>query len=180
MEEVWVAIKGFDFYEVSNFGRVRNLIYRGSSVKKNVQVLKPYVTKAGYLRVSLSKDKKCYYKLVHRLVALAFLDNSENKPFVDHKDNNTVNAHVNNLQWATPKENNQMAFDRGRNPVKSWLGKSGAEHNKSKKVRCDTLAIIFGSASEAARELGMQQSSISKVCRGELLHKNGLVFNYIQ
>lgn len=178
--EVWEAVIGWEgYYEVSDMGRVRSLLHKSNNKTGQIHVFKPYITKYGYLRVSLSKDNKKVYRLVHRLVAEAFLPNPTNLPFVDHKDNNKANPVSSNLQWCTTAENNQFAFDRGRAPVKSWLGKNGANHNKSKKVKCLTLDIVFGSAHEAARELGLGQGNISAVCRGEITHTLGFNFMYL-
>lgn len=175
MNEIWRKIDWFcDDYKVSNLGRIK-------SFKKNKidgELLRPCV-RYGYWRVSLSINNRKKYFLVHRLVATAFIDNPDNYPFVDHIDKNTLNSNVSNLQWVTAAQNNKLAFDRGRPPVKSWLGKSGSEHNKSKKVKCLTLDISFGSTHEAARVLGVQQSNVSQVCRGNKLHIHGLHFKYI-
>ena len=92
MEE-YKLIKDYPNYEVSNFGNVRNI--------KTGQVLKKCVNKCGYHIVCL----KCRSRVVHRLVALTFLDNPDNKLQVDHIDNNKQNNHVQNLRWCTNAEN---------------------------------------------------------------------------
>lgn len=177
MEEIWKPIPGWEgLYEVSNLGKIKSLD-RAKKGHKG-RILTPKITRYGYLSVALSRDNKKKYNFVHRLVAISFIPNPDNKPYVDHKDNNKLNAKLENLQWVTESENNKFAFDRGRPPVKSWLGKSGSKHNKSKKVICHTLGISFGSAHEAARELGLHQGSISMVCRGESIHTNGFYFKY--
>ena len=61
----------------------------------------------GYKRLSIEVNKKRYKKLLHVLVAGAFIPNPENKPFVDHIDNCKTNNNIQNLRWATSKENNQ-------------------------------------------------------------------------
>jgi hypothetical protein len=94
--EVWKEINNFDNYEVSTFGKVRN--------KKTGRILKA-ANNGGYYSVNLSKIKS-NYKQVHRLVALAFIENPENKSDVNHKDKNKLNNHLSNLEWNTSKENN--------------------------------------------------------------------------
>lgn len=63
------------------------------------------MTKNGYEEVSVSIDGKPYTKSVHRLVAITFLENPENKPEVDHIDSNKLNNRADNLRWATREEN---------------------------------------------------------------------------
>jgi hypothetical protein len=96
MEEVWKKIENFDNYSVSTFGQIRN-DQSGKIMKLN--------NKGGYLNASLTnlKNKKCFK--VHRLVALAFIDNLENKAEVNHKDKNKHNNNISNLEWNTHKEN---------------------------------------------------------------------------
>jgi hypothetical protein len=97
MMEEWQTIDNFQNYDISNFGNVRN--------NKTGKVLKLCI-KAGYLNISLTNELfKKNYK-VHRLVALAFIENPENKLEVNHKDKNKLNNHVNNLEWMTRQENN--------------------------------------------------------------------------
>lgn len=103
--EIWKDISGFPGYQVSNLGRV----------KSKRQALKPIFNKTykdvGYYRVKLSGGNIRY---IHRLVAIAFLPNPDNKPTVNHKDSNKANNAASNLEWATVSENNQHAYDNGK------------------------------------------------------------------
>lgn len=119
MKEEWVDIKGFEgMYAVSNIGRVKALertITNGGKVQKRKEkILKPNYSQR-YLCVILCKEGRTYPKLVHRLVAEAFIPNIENKPIVDHKDTNYRNNAVENLRWVTQKENCLNPITRKKN-----------------------------------------------------------------
>lgn len=97
MYEVWRPIKNFPNYDVSNLGRIKN---------KQGIILKQRKTNWGYYKINLSNNNRKYTKYVHRLVAEAFINNINNKPTVDHIDRNGFNNNINNLRWATMREQN--------------------------------------------------------------------------
>ena len=114
----WVDVVGYKgIYEVSNDGQVRTkegkttYTERHGVRKWKQRVLKQKVSKDNCCRVSLWKDGKEATQLVHRLVAIAFIPNPEEKGFVNHKDGNRLNNHVSNLEWNTYTENTNHAFD---------------------------------------------------------------------
>lgn len=96
--EEWKPVIGYEgLYEVSNLGRVRN-------IKTNRLVMQSVVV-SGYKRVTLYKKNNPKSKLVHRLVAEAFLPNPNNLRVVNHKDENKLNNVVTNLEWCTQSYN---------------------------------------------------------------------------
>ncbi len=98
IEREWRTIPFATRYEVSNYGEVR--------FKPTNHILKQTRKKGGYLSVDFrNNDGQLKYYRVHRLVAIAFIPNPLNKPRVNHKDFNTSNNRVDNLEWATPSEN---------------------------------------------------------------------------
>lgn len=97
MEE-WRVIKDFPNYSISNLGSIKN--------NKTNRIMKLNV-KSGYYHISLKNDNCKKTFKVHRLVALAFIPNPENKTDVNHEDKNKINNNVTNLTWMTRKENNQ-------------------------------------------------------------------------
>lgn len=98
MKEIWKPISGYENpYKISNLGNVISL--------RNNRFLKHHMIKKGYLFVQLSKDGKSRNYLVHRLVAGAFIDNPNNLPEINHKDENPSNNVVFNLEWCTHKYN---------------------------------------------------------------------------
>ncbi|MDY3132352.1 MAG: HNH endonuclease [Treponema sp.] len=92
----WKIIEGFTDYKVNENGEVY-------SIKRN-KILKQYERK-NYLGVYLYQNNKRKFKAVHRLVAEAFIDNPYNLPQVNHKDENSMNNNVSNLEWCTQKYN---------------------------------------------------------------------------
>lgn len=101
--EIWKPVEGFDKYEVSSFGRVRN--------KGTGRILKPY--KAIYPQVTLMRKRKPVPVRIHVLVAKAFIPNPENKRCVNHKNGIKTNNRVENLEWVTHKENTSHAIKAG-------------------------------------------------------------------
>ena len=95
--EIWKSIKDYeDIYQVSNFGRIKNI--------KTGKILKT-VLGDRYYTIFLTKNGKSKIYKVHRLVAESFVPNPEHKPIVNHIDNNHLNNNANNLEWCTQKEN---------------------------------------------------------------------------
>lgn len=100
MTEIWKDIKGYEgIYQVSSRGKVRSFHFG-----KNIKILR-FSIRGGYANVILYKNKKRKTFSVHRLVAEAFIDNPNDLPEVNHKDEDKLNNQVENLEWCTPKYN---------------------------------------------------------------------------
>ena len=106
MDEIWKDIEGYEgYYQVSNKGRIKGirLMYQYTEER----ILKPFSNQKGrgYLKVKLIKNGTGKYAYVHRLVALAFIDNPNHYTEVNHKDENPKNNTVENLEWCTRSYN---------------------------------------------------------------------------
>ena len=129
-DEIWKDIEDYDgVYKISNYGRVR-------SYKNKIEIILFPKDTHGYLTVYLLKNRTKKRVGVHRLVAIAFLPNLENKPEVNHRDGNKKNNHVNNLEWNTSAENIRHALDTGL--ANSRIGEN---HKHSIMTVSDALLI---------------------------------------
>lgn len=158
-----VPIKGYeDRYTISEDGTItaikRTIYCHGRYIETSKhRVLRPSTDRKGYLIVNLydglgnPKSKK-----VHRLVAEAFIPNTENKRCVCHKDNNPKNCHVDNLYWGTDKENQKQAWDDGLHKSETPV-----------EIYNEGISIKFKSQAEASRVTGIPQSNIWKCLNGE-------------
>jgi hypothetical protein len=111
---MWKPVVGYEGqYEVSSNGEVRNKI-------KN-KTVGQWLSDRGYMIVRLSKPRRqC---LVHRLVASAFIENSNNQPFINHIDSNRSNNVASNLEWCNQAHNLSHARKLGRMQEDYWIGK---------------------------------------------------------
>lgn len=141
MEEIWKDCKYYeDLYEISNLGRVRS--------KRTNTIIAQHSNGSGYMAVSLylepdGRHGKCKREYVHRLVALTFIPNPDNKPQVDHIDTVRSNNEVSNLRWVTPSENNNNCITKA---------KMIANSPSAKKVLCIETGKIYNSTQEIARQ----------------------------
>lgn len=117
--EIWKEITGFEGYEVSNLGNVRSYRIRNSKrlreIPRNLSLNKLTTHCKEYYKIGLMIGKDRKHPLVHRLVAAAFIPNIENKPQVNHIDNNGLNNKLENLEWCTNSENQKHRFNNKRN-----------------------------------------------------------------
>lgn len=169
MKEIWKDIEGYEgLYQVSNLGRVKRL--KGKYMSKE-RILKPCENNTGYLQVHLCKNSKSKFYKVHRLVALAFIQNPENKQQVNHIDETKLNNVVSNLEWVTAKENNNHGTRIERSII-----------SNQKKVKAIDIANgeynYYESLKACGMELGIEPSSITKQLKGKLKQTGGYVFEY--
>ena len=163
MKEIWKDIKGYEgLYQVSNLGRV----------KSKRKILSP--SKGEYLKVVLSKNGVEKVYTIHRLVAKAFIDNFENKPQVNHKDENKHNNVVDNLEWVTNKENmnygtrNKRIIENKRHTFKKIIQK-----DKNNKIIHKWKDIV-----EIQEKTKYNKHNIYKCCENKYKYAYGYKWEY--
>ena len=167
MKEEWRDIKGYeDLYQVSNLGRVKSLKDNKGNYRE--KILSNSTTTQGYLFVHLYKNGKVKLFTVHRLVAMHFIDNSNNYKEVNHKDENKSNNCVENLEWCTREYNNNYGTKNKRHS-ESRKGKyKGSKHYRARKVQCVTTGKKFNTVKEAGEYYFINSyKHISACCTGK-------------
>lgn len=155
MEE-WKPIKGFeDYYRISDYGNIFSI--------RSGRNLKLSTNSHGYLCATLRVNGSSKQVKVHRLVAIHFLDKSNDYDIVNHKDGNKQNNYKDNLEWSTYSNNNQHAYDLGLKDLKSEsfskLTREEVEYIRSVYVP----GHIEFSATKLALKFGVHRTTISKI-----------------
>ena len=186
MQEIWKSIEGYEGkYEISSLGRVKSLTDKNG--KKRELILKPRVSKNGYLYLNLWESSKGRAKKIHRLVAEAFLPNPEGKQTVNHKNCVKTDNRVENLEWATWSENSKHASENGRLRNQFFFffflyGKHGKDNPCSKTLVQKTLdgavVAIWENSVIAAEKLGFRSHSLTRCARGERKSAYGYIWEY--
>lgn len=157
--EVWKDVANFEgLYKVSNLGRIR-------SNKRGSIVVSHPMKRDGYIRIRLRKEGRDYPFLVHRLVAMAFIPNPNNYKTVNHKDFNTQNNSVENLEWCTQKYNNKYSRDAGHYHY-SEKAREAAKRNR--KISDEVAKKIFRDYQAGLKQAGLAlKYNVSRafVCR---------------
>ena len=173
--EIWKPVTNYEnYYEVSNFGNVksvnRHVKCKGNSLLFLQGKLMNYVI--SNKRVTLCKEHKGKQFFTHRLVALAFIDNIDLKPQVNHKDGDKLNNQVSNLEWCTQSENVIHAYKTGLTiPTGKRKGINGYLHPQSKVVlQIDLNGVIideYGSIG-VTKFAGFTPQHVHSCCIGKL------------
>lgn len=157
-KETWKPVTCTDIvmYEVSSKGNVRNL--------KTGRILKPFYNTKGYARVDLtraSSDKtKKALKLVHRLVAQAFIPNPNKLPEVNHKDEIKANNNLDNLEWVSHRDNSNYGKRNER------ISKSMSKPIVQIDLSTGLIIKTYPSTTIATRVTGINYDTISRAARG--------------
>lgn len=165
MEE-WRPIEGYEgLYEVSSEGRIKScrrttITASGKRHAVPERILKHDIDSYGYHHVGLHKNGREKTFAVHRLVALAFIPNPDNRPTVNHLDGDKSKNSVSNLEWTTHKENIAHALSTGlttQEQLMNALKKATAKN--SRKVICVETQQVYDSRAAAAEAIGLPRNS---------------------
>lgn len=161
MKEIWKQLKQNKEYQISNLG----------NVKRGKQIIKIRKNKEGYCYVDIFVDDKRKTMSVHRLVAQTFIANPQNKPQVNHIDENKSNNNVENLEWCTRSYNinygnrNEIVAKKCSKPINQY------DFNGVFLKRWDSIISV-------KRELGYNDRQISWVCKGNKQTYKGYRWEY--
>ena len=158
--EIWKEIEGYPDYLVSNFGVVKSVDrYRRCKIGYRIhygKVLKVHTDRDGYKYVHIKMcANRGTTKKLHRLIAQAFIPNLENKPTINHKNGIKGDNRIENLEWATHKEQSEHARRNG------LLVNHGEFSTSSKLTTKDVLAI---------RESKLSLTKLAKIYNVDFAH----------
>lgn len=171
----WREISGYDGqYSISEEGCIRSN-YRWHINPKTMTrhrkdrelIMTANIGKSGYARIKLSDRKLHFY---HQLVALVWVDNPENKPFVNHKDGNKLNNHPSNLEWVTTAENNRHAYQQGLN---SGHLRADILAHQWEFLSPDNEIVSIFNLCKLCREKDLSKSSMMAVYKGNQYQHKG-------
>lgn len=181
INEIWRPIKGYEgLYEVSNLGRVKSL-------KRIVKKWDGYRTiperilntikkgKNGYLYVNLSKEGKHKTFIVHRLVAEAFISNSDNLPQVNHINEVKTDNRVENLEWCDRKYNCNYGK---RNKIISEKNTNGKCSKIVLQYTLDGEFVKEWQSTKECKRNGFNYGAVAACCRGERKTHKGFIWKY--
>lgn len=171
MEEVWKDIKGYEgLYKISNFGNVYSL-----NIKRNKTLS---MSRNGYLYVDLLKNQVRKHFYVHRLVAEAFIENTNKLPVVNHKDECKTNNCVDNLEWCSYVYNNNYGTHIKRCILTKIKNNCINAPKKIDQYSLDGKFIKTWNSGTDITKNGFNRPNICKCCNGLRKTSKGYIWKY--
>lgn len=185
MNEIWKDISGFQgCYQVSNLGRIKSIDRyvkcgkNGTKFQKG-KVIKQSVNKYGYCQVRLSNGRKNKFSYtVHRLVAIAFIQNEIKYKQVNHIDGNKKNNNVDNLEWCNNSYNQIHAYKTGLQDRSKYY--AGRPRRMVAKLSKDLRILeIYDTVTQASKENQISESCIDRVCLKQRKTTHGHKWSFV-
>lgn len=177
MRELWKPVVGYEgLYEVSNLGRVKSLPRKGT---KGGVLTPSYSNSKHYAHIPLTKNGKLRTTSLHRVVALAFIPNPENKPQVNHINGDKTNNRTDNLEWVTNKENADHARETGLWKCRPEEAIEARMAGVFQKLNGEVIAM-YPSVKYAQYITGVCNQNIFKVCQGKRHTAGGFAWEFAQ
>ena len=158
-----IPIKDFESHLINIHGDV----FSARSKRR----LNPSLTKKGYLRVHITCNKVETHFFIHRLIAIHFIPNPENKPFINHINGIKTDNRIENLEWVTNQENIIHAYKNGL--IKIARGKN---KKSSIKVVNSITNEIFECIGDAAKSVNMNRDYLASMLRGEKNNNTNFIY----
>ena len=188
MEEIWRPIKGYEgYYEASNMGNIRsvdriilstaNILHTEHTQLRKGRLLKQGNGREGYKLVVLQRDgkKKTFY--AHRIIAITFIENPENKPCIDHINGDHTDNRAENLRWCTQKENinNPNTLHKNIATLRN-NNASGCKPKTILQLDKETFAVIREIPPKTSffKDMGYVREYVTSACRNQ----NKLAYGY--
>lgn len=179
MQESWIQVRGYPLYSISNLGRLKN--------NKTQKILKGGLDSYGYKQTILCNNGKRKNFTIHKLVATAFIPNTENKPQVNHINGIKTDNRAVNLEWVTNQENqdhfwrviNSEVNKANRSRAHKGKGLLSENPNAKKVIRLED-GKIYPTIKEAALDVGTKYNKISDACAGRRKTVKGYHWQYFK
>ncbi len=174
MEELWKPYARLNGYaEISNKARVKN--------PKTGRILKQFNNKStGYLCLGVKpngREGKCICIRVHRAFAETWIPNPDRLPCVNHKDGVKTNNTFENLEWCTASQNIRHSFEKlNRKKSRAWLGITGENNPKSKKVINTLTGEIYCSIKDCSEKNNVKRKTLNNMLSGQRKNTTNFVY----
>ncbi|PUZ30959.1 helix-turn-helix domain-containing protein [Staphylococcus arlettae] len=172
-KELWKDIPGYEgIYQVSSYGNVKSVNRKitnsiGTTRIYKEKLLKINKDRYGYPICKLWKNSKGKNHTIHRLVAICFIKNVDDKPLVNHVDGNKCNNHISNLEWCTSSENDLHAFSLGLRSVHKGEKCNFAKLNSDEVKEIKKLKKEGITQREIAKLFNVSEGNVSQIINGQ-------------